>query len=552
MQFSAQGGSLDRDSTPGWISRTLSCLAGLAVLLLIVFALHGSLHPLKGSWDDGAITAAFSRTWIESGRIALTPVSPVVEGFSSITWFLLLNLSRYFMQGLDAILVWMKYASAATATVLLWVFFRLAKDEFRDTGTAVSCLLILAFSGPIFTEIQNGMEMNLAALLLLLMFYVLRSPVARKGRLTSGWVFGSLLLLTRFESPYWLFFLFAGLWLERDQDRRVPRRDLIVLAGALVVSFGAIELWRHHQFAMWMPNTVYAKRWMPYRDASTITAMIRTRVKATAELLIVYPGLLLIAILSVVRLRKKPFQKGVSPGIAVWVLAAGACLFGVTFGANWGYPGRMISPALPFVVLVLVSICVKAARPENKTGILWVLVVLQVLTWFVTVTLYKGYGPVSIAAMERKGQGADAIRRALHKESLVVMLPDVGGSSLCCEHLEIVDTGLLTNPYLARHGWPAFKDYFAKVKPDVVETHDMWSQSSNIYGNGSLGAYHIVASNGERFFVRNDLYERLLELKAGETMPVEGVAACLSGMPGEATRIDEAFSRTKGQCLVLK
>ena len=40
-------------------------------------------------WDDGAITLAFSRTYAHHGLIALTPHSETVEGFSSVSWFLL-------------------------------------------------------------------------------------------------------------------------------------------------------------------------------------------------------------------------------------------------------------------------------------------------------------------------------------------------------------------------------------------------------------------------------------------------------------------------------
>ena len=50
-------------------------LLGVA-LCLPVIALVIGLYLLKGSWDDGAITAAFARTLATSGRMALTPVSP--------------------------------------------------------------------------------------------------------------------------------------------------------------------------------------------------------------------------------------------------------------------------------------------------------------------------------------------------------------------------------------------------------------------------------------------------------------------------------------------
>jgi hypothetical protein len=49
----------------------------LLAIFPIVLQLFLSLYRLRDSWDDGAIAAAFSRTWAQAGRVALTPGSPV-------------------------------------------------------------------------------------------------------------------------------------------------------------------------------------------------------------------------------------------------------------------------------------------------------------------------------------------------------------------------------------------------------------------------------------------------------------------------------------------
>src|ERR1035437_8421632 len=67
----------------------------LIVLSPIVAELLVTIRHLKSSWDDGAITAAFAQTLAHSGRIALTPTSVTVEGFSSVTWFLLLSVPAF-------------------------------------------------------------------------------------------------------------------------------------------------------------------------------------------------------------------------------------------------------------------------------------------------------------------------------------------------------------------------------------------------------------------------------------------------------------------------
>jgi hypothetical protein len=148
--------------------------------------------------------------------------------------------------------------------------------------------------------------------------------------------------------------------------------------------------------------------------------------------------------------------------------------------------------------------------------------------------------------IEPVGLGADAIRVALNQDRLLVMISDVGSSTLCCERLEVADSGLLSDPTLARTGWDGFASYFRKGRPELVETHYFWAQDSHMYREGLLDGYSIVASKGVRFFLRNDLYAKLAAANAGPVMPVEQVPACIPPQPA-----DRAFSLTKQTCLVL-
>ena len=51
----------------------------LSVLFLLMQAIS-IFYVGSYVWDDGAITLAFSKTFASSGKIALTPVSEIVEG----------------------------------------------------------------------------------------------------------------------------------------------------------------------------------------------------------------------------------------------------------------------------------------------------------------------------------------------------------------------------------------------------------------------------------------------------------------------------------------
>lgn len=512
-----------------------------------------SLARLRGSWDDAAITAAFSRTWAQTGRIALTPSSPIVEGYSSVTWFLLLAVPAFFSRNPTLVLVWMKVLSALCALGSLGMVYRVALREFRSEMGALTSVLLVALCLPTQREITTGMEMNLAALLLLVLFDLLRrTPMP--GRWWLAFLTGCLLLMTRFESPFALAFLLGGLiWAAWRAGDRNQLRRLLLLAGGLVLFFALAAVWRHHTFAEWMPNTIYAKRFLPYRDWTTVRRALKTRVLAEGELLTILAVPLLVTafVAYCACFREGPRREqsgleGAHISAGLWAVAASAVLFGLVFGQNWGYPGRMIAGMVPFLVLALVGVCLWALPARRELGaVLLLLVALQAVNW-AAFTLFP-ITPVPIARIQGIGEGADRIRRLLGQERLVILLPDVGGSSLCCERLTILDAGLLADPTLARTGWQGFDGYFRANRPDVVSTQTVFAEASSIYGHHLLDDYGLVGARGYRFFVRGDLYRRLRDGNPEAERAVAGQAACL----GYGDERDVAFSRSYARCLVF-
>ncbi|MGB8478592.1 MAG: hypothetical protein WCE63_07095 [Acidobacteriaceae bacterium] len=525
------------------------------VLLPVVCSLYLGLHNLRGSWDDGAITAAYARTFADSGRIALTPGSPQAEGMSSLTWFLLLAIPRFFSSNPDVILIWMKCASAVSLVLALKVFFRVARDQLDGSETsALACTLMLAFSYASLREVDNGMEMNLALLLTILLFYLLtRAPVG-PVHLVLGWVVATVLLATRFESPLLLSMLAMGLYFDGEGRRDRPsHRALFLLAACTLASFGGLELWRHHEFGMWMPNTVYAKEWPPYsrwHGKKSLTLWVAA-CTTSVEIISTMIGLPLLLTLAVVanRLRRKhaDFASLRRVSHAVWTLTAAAVAIAWITGKDWGYPGRMVAPALPFLLIAMVAACKSALdNRAHLTLLLRAMVASQVILWLI-VAAYGSKPSVSIEHVRQIGLGADAIRTALREPTLVVLLPDAGGSSLYNEHLSVLDSALLSNPQLAQQGWPHFAEYFLTVRPDVFETHSLWATYQEAYTSNLLNNYSIVGAAGQRFFVRNDLISRLLANHRGKFVPVESSSSCLGGpLPA-----DIAFSRSRKTCFVL-
>ncbi len=270
----------------------------LIALLPIVAELLVSIRHLKSSWDDGAITAAFAQTLAHSGRIALTPTSVTVEGFSSITWFLLLSIPAFVTHHPDILLEWMKALSALFAALSLVALYAIARRQFAARSSAAVAVLLFAFSLTVLNEIRDGMEMNLATFLLLLLFHILTREQGR-GRVLYASLVGWLLLLTRFEAPLQLGLLAVGLlyvaYLQPETATAGPgtllkamahgatRKEIFRVGALIVVGFVLIEVWRHHTFGVWMPNTVYAKRYAPYSERLHSTAAIRSRWSAFQE-----------------------------------------------------------------------------------------------------------------------------------------------------------------------------------------------------------------------------------------------------------------------------
>ena len=149
-------------------SSFLTGLALTACWLVPVLALLVAVLPVTHGWDDGVITAAFARTFAHVGKLAVTPYSEQVEGFSSVSWMMVLAAGDTIFHSLTTMLAWTKIASAIAFSSALFVFFRLA-SRFLHRDEASLAVLLLAVTLTPIREIINGMEMNFYMLLVLLL-----------------------------------------------------------------------------------------------------------------------------------------------------------------------------------------------------------------------------------------------------------------------------------------------------------------------------------------------------------------------------------------------
>jgi hypothetical protein len=497
------------------------------VVLLQCAALLWVCHLIgDNGWDDGAITLAFARTFARHGRVALTPSSEVVEGFSSVSWFLLnslIALGRPSFRTAIALSQALSVLSIAACTVLLARTCALLRID-----RLFSALTVIGFAawGCSFSEAGNGMEMGLLAAACLVMMNELLAPEPRLPFLCGGVV---LAVTTRFEAV-----LYVGLFavsVFSVPGRRAFRA--IVLSGLFTVAL--LSVFRLAVFSDLLPNTFWAKRWPPYAAFS-----LGDRWAGGKELLRFFKLPLVavgIALLSNLGLTKA--LRARRPALAI--LSApilGAVVMGVLTGKHWGYPGRMPYFAFPPTMLLLSlvfsdGVAAAKSRPPVVRALASAALAAGSLLW--AVWLSRAQFPFDWLAVARTGtfdvtphsyaQSGQVFRRFTAAADLphpILLTSDVGGLALCCDEFRIVDLAFLSNRKLAHDGPGALGAVLDAESPDLIEAHWEWPAVGKLYELPSFAARYAPAfAEGTRLWVRRDLGERIVRIGRGCWVPRE-------------------------------
>jgi hypothetical protein len=493
----------------------------VTVVLLVQCAALLSVCLLIGDngWDDGAITLAFARTFARHGRIALTPRSEVVEGFSSVSWFLLnslIALARPSFRAAIAISQALAVASIGASTVLLARTCALLR-----LGRSFSALTVIAFAGwgCSFAEAGNGMEMGLLAAATLLMVNELLSPRPRLWLLGAGVV---LAVTTRFEA-----LLYVGL-LGLSVVSLPGRRAFRVIVGASFGTVALLAIFRLAVFSDVLPNTFWAKRWPPYAALGW-----PDRLAGAGELLRFFVGPLLALILAgragfslgrLLQTRRRELGILAAP-------VAGAVLMGILTGRHWGYAGRMpyfaFAPALA-LLSVLLSDWVEARRGPFRmavaAGALASAVAVSMVafpTGPLDAARRGGAFGVSPHTYARSGQVFRRLAAAAELPHAAILTSDVGGLSLCCDEFRIVDLAFLSNRRLAHAGPAALGEVLDAESPELVEAHWKWPAVGRLYELPSFQARYAPAFvGGTKLWLRRDVADGIARRGRGCWVPL--------------------------------
>lgn len=499
-----------------------------------VLAVHVVIALAVGevAWDDGYITLAFSRTFAETGHIGLTPFSETVEGATSPIWFLLmagiykLGITSFYGFHLASQLV-AALCAAGTAVLL----YRLIRPSIPAAAAWWISFLVLVL-GPFRTETANGMEMTLLCLVVLGMMNLLRDrgnqPLWGLAALAAA------VPLIRLEAAgYVIAGALAVIVLSRQVRVGVAiivstLLSILLLTCARYIVFGTIGL----------TNTMIAKQVSPYSppfgsSAWNIQFLVSVLIEPVATVLPAVVVAFVLSRISGIRIinsfrqlaplaisRELPMR--ISFGIAY---ASAYFLFLIVFGSNYfAPPGRMGASAM--LALIVVTAIVMTAQGQvrqfTRRALSTVLALFfltpflgvfsQDVAWVYLARLNKDPELAfnSTVAYRLNGEAAEHVRQLLQQPKISVLLADVGAPSLCCDRLEVLDLGLLANTELAKSGWPGFAEYLRSKRPDLIQTHGVWSQESEIYENSQFKSdYTPVVVYESLFYMRNDLLEKL-------------------------------------------
>ncbi len=532
-------------------------IVGIIVPLMAFAALALALIYLTGNyaWDDGAITLAYSRTLGEHGRFALTPVSEVVEGSSSLLFTALMaGVQALLHLDFDQLVRASQCATLGFWMTVLVVMDRVLHPILPDWTSRTLALGILAVLPMPLTEMLNGMEMTLFALLLLAVV------IAYERRSAWLWVAVPLVMLVRFEAVFYLCFA-TGSIVVFDAKHRA--QALKVMAWSLIL-FVVFTAWRWSYFGDVLPNTIRAKMQAPYTPPEHGLVLLQTKLEGLFEFVKVNAVWLLILGAGMFATRRTApiLARLASWDFKVWLILSFG-VFSALSGVNWGYEGRMCLACLPLLVWVVVErIDAGQAWGGRSMGpklLIWALVATLLVNASVVAGLaktlvrggfYQGLLPSVLSdklaqKIERArgeswrgelgttpqnyrvtGEAADRVRQSLGLPVVAVMTPDVGGLGLCCDKIRVLDSGLLTSASLARTGYAGLAAYMEAEKPDLLVTHSFWTTSANLYEQKPFVDHYVpVVVDRNLFWLRREHLAAMRASPMWSVTPIDNVDA---------------------------
>lgn len=360
-------------------------------------------------------------------------------------------------------------------------------------------------------ETINGMETPLMLTLILLML-LLRSHTGTAAYVAYV-LLGSAFLLTRWEAAW----LLAPFLLVERSARRIA-----FSSGTWLTVFVVSNLVRWRYFGSIVPNTILAKRGVPYSDpALSFGRQVLRHLGVAGSILGYCEVMLVILVASVLGNYLVEHQPVIQPVRAAlhtsWQLRftllflAFSLFLTVAIGPNWGPPARSFYCGWPFLFCLLILPVLSDPKCRSWIPATLCLIAVAQLSSRIREMNSSAVPPyMPGATVERVAMVSNAIAKvqsASGHANLVFAGPDMGGILLYSNGVRIVDLGILCDPFLARKGYTVEASYLlAQRQPDAIEIHKEWTTTSAFDTSPAFFArYRPVYVDGFRIFLTRTL-----------------------------------------------
>ncbi|MEI8348687.1 MAG: hypothetical protein WCI77_00900 [Candidatus Omnitrophota bacterium] len=544
----------------------------LATVFVIVLSTHLIFVFMVGDygWDDGAITLAFSRTLAYSSKIALTPVSEVVEGFSTPAWMVIFSLiAKIFRPSFSVFIRSSQIVAGVCASIGACLFCRLSA-KIIPRAAAVLASILLFCSSSFINETANGMENSLGVMLVLFIATLIDRGKDKKPAMLINialFLLSFILVTVRFEFAFYQ--IIASLFLMSGFSCQALWMTTGSLSGFVLLTLVRINI-----FGTYLPNTIWAKCQPPYsyyRGGAVLHwyYFLKDRYNGCMQMFSPFKFLWLsfIPLFFLTRMLGRILvpKKFILTLSALERYAIGYCvavlIFSTVIGKSWSYDARLQLSALPLLFYLLLSISSRVFLiPKKLLSACFIYAMIICIADsinkyppsggmmnFKTVHASNaaiGWRSVTPANFKITGNAVEHLRRALGLETISFLVPDIGGLALGHERVRVLDSALLANAFLAKYGYKEFAHYIEAQKPDVIVTHSIWSEVSGIYKSQFFKSSYIpIVIDDNWVYVRQDHVDFLSSKNFLSPLPINSFQPLLRY---RGFMIDEMFVNSQG------
>jgi hypothetical protein len=525
-----------RTRDPGWLQppgRGHEVLLS-ALMVALPFALYLGHLLLFGTWiiDDAGISFAYSRNLAHGYGLVAQPGTVPVEGFSNLTWVILLA-PFLALHVFDPIVT--PKVIAALCTLSAFLFLRATLKHLTRHPRAATLFTLSLLAGNtafvVWTSsgLENGLNVLLSCALLWLLVRSVSSGAVRPRSAAAAGLLTTLLALTRPDGVLYACVLPALLVFDWIRGRRTyrPAPAFLAFAGVFITTFGAFLTFRRLYFGDFLPNTYYAKDGL---ETAAILSPLNPKMWGKliwlSSSILTHFGPVAFAALTggmawLLMTRGRERQR-LTIFLFVAISSVTFLLLPVDLMTEFRFATPFYAPA--YVLLFLVGeaalqaaddVCRKLRPPRTgrwiAVGLVTAFCALSLATFAERTRRFRANPSIPFTMVaERYGRQFNRLAAAMKVTNGSLLLPDMGGT-LYYSDLRLYDLAGLTDRTIARtlrHDHRRFYDYvFEEVKPTFIHTHGMWASLADFDADPRFRRDYVPIREGEDI-VAERLHER--------------------------------------------